>query len=696
MVQQNQEICYVGKNKAAFESIKKIIDNFKKNEFIFLFCEEKKEIDVLLKNKKNAIFIFEYDFIRHDEKELAIFFEGKKDVDAPCFLYSETESKDIKAFCNNNRFWDLILGDKPKEEAFKSLLIYIRTKKAFEEEKRKFLAFSEIASIGFFQIDLTGKYLFTNEKYRDITEIENENEHFFDHIYPEDVSLLRSKLNIIDVNDSSKRRAEFRFNTPHGQLKWFCAEFLPFIDKGRSVFLGALQDISAIKKAEIRLIYEATHDQLTDLPNRTLFLDRVDVAIKRMKRDNLHYAVMIIDLDHFKWINDSMGHHNGDVLLKIVSKKIKACLREIDTVARLGGDEFGVLLEGLSPTQQIQQATLVAIRILGALSEKTNVNQEELFSSASIGIVLGGTRYEEANNVIRDADTAMYRAKENGKSCYQFFDTGMHKEAYDTLTMVSELKKSVATMQDFVLFYQPIVRLDTRKLVGYEALIRWRHPKKGILPPSQFLQKVEELGLCEKIGSWVLQQAFSDFKQFSTQKTNDLYISINLSSPQIIDSRLPQEISYLLEEHEISAQQIQLEITENSLMKNPKMAEAVVFKLHDLGLRIAIDDFGSGYSSLSYLQRFPIDNIKIDKTFVQGLQNNRQNSEIVRMVVSLGKTMNASVTAEGIETLEELNELLEIECPYGQGYLFGKPHADISHFNHLLIDYPQVIKGIAV
>jgi EAL domain-containing protein (putative c-di-GMP-specific phosphodiesterase class I) len=240
--------------------------------------------------------------------------------------------------------------------------------------------------------------------------------------------------------------------------------------------------------------------------------------------------------------------------------------------------------------------------------------------------------------------------------------------------------------QEFVLFYQPIVDLVTSKLVGFEALIRWNHPKKGIISPNVFLPKIEELGLSEELGSWVLRQAMSDFRTFITDKNKDLYMSINLSSPQIVQNRLPEEIIGLLMEMDIPPHQIQLEITETSLMKNPQLAEKVMRRIQAEGCRIAIDDFGSGYSSLSYLQLFPITCIKIDRSFIHNLHTKHQNREIVRMVLALGQTIQASVTAEGIETQEEWDELIKLGCAYGQGYLFGKPNPDIEHFNHLLVD----------
>lgn len=425
--------------------------------------------------------------------------------------------------------------------------------------------------------------------------------------------------------------------------------------------------------SEKELSHVESHDRLTGIANRGVFIDHLNLAIQRVKRSHKPYAVMMFDLDRFKWINDSLGHAAGDELLQIISEKLKRAIRPSDTLARFGGDEFAVLMEELSPNQQVQQSSIIAMRFLELLSEPFVLRGQTVYTSASIGIVLGNTGYENADQVIRDADIAMYRAKDSGKGCYQYYDTGMHEEAVDNLKIASDLQLALNKDNELLMFYQPLVNMRSRAIIGYESLIRWQHPKRGLLMPSAFLKQAEESGMISRIGDYVLRHSLDEFSQFIKRNQNDAYISINLSAEQIINHRIIDDIMGQLYEHDLDPVHVQIEITENSIMKSPDLANRILTKLRDMGMKIAIDDFGSGYSSLSYLQKFPVTTIKIDKTFVTHIDEQKENIEIVRMITVLARAINAVVIAEGVESEADQNTLLDLGCTYAQGYYYGKP-----------------------
>ncbi|WP_346290234.1 EAL domain-containing protein [Sphaerothrix gracilis] len=438
--------------------------------------------------------------------------------------------------------------------------------------------------------------------------------------------------------------------------------------------LAIIRNITKRKTFEQRLRHEALHDHLTGLLNRQSFLERVDHVIKLSKRRKSYlFAVLFIDLDRFKMVNDSLGHLVGDQLLVAIAQKLTTCLRAGDTVARLGGDEFTVLLEDLS---SIQEANEIAERIIQALSAPTVIDQHEIFVSASVGIAFSEPSYDQADQLLRDADTAMYQAKARGRSRYEQFSQDMHKHMVGLLQLDNDLRRAIER-QEFQLYYQPIVALDKGSIVGFEALIRWQHPQQGLVLPDKFIKIAEETGLILPIGEWIIFEACRQLYEWQQvlPQAEALTMNVNLSSKQFNSPHLAKQIERALHQTCLKPERLKLEITEGVLMENTQLSKSTLFQLRDLGLQICIDDFGTGYSSLSYLHRFPINALKVDRSFIGVMDTNDENSGIVitQTITTLAHHLGVDVVAEGIETAKQLDLARTFRCQYGQGYFFSKP-----------------------
>jgi len=430
-------------------------------------------------------------------------------------------------------------------------------------------------------------------------------------------------------------------------------------------------NITDQKRAEKKLLHEAFHDSLTGLPNRNLFIDRLKQAIKASQRNyNDLFAVLYMDLDRFKTINDSLGHIIGDKLLIAISHKLKRCIRSIDTVARFGGDEFTILLTKIT---DISDAISVINRIHEVLSKHFNIDGHDIYTKASIGLTLSTTKYTNPEEILRDADIAMYRAKSQGKSRYELFDKEMHRIALKQMQMETDLRYGIKR-QEFFLLYQPIVSLENYKITGFESLLRWQHPKLGLIPPIEFIPLAEETGHIIQIGKWVIHQSCIQMQKMKKASNNEsLYISINLSVKQLAQSNLITQINKIIEETGIDTHNLTLEITESMLMENNQTINSLLLKLRDRKVNLSIDDFGTGYSSLSYLHSFPFQTLKIDRSFINLIKKNNERTEIVQAIINLAHNLHMKLIAEGIENVYQLNQLKSMGCEYAQGYLFSRP-----------------------
>ena len=434
-------------------------------------------------------------------------------------------------------------------------------------------------------------------------------------------------------------------------------------------YVGIFSDISVIKESQRRIEFLATHDELTSLPNRALFLDRIRQTVVRARREKeTRAAVFFVDLDNFKVINDSLGHHAGDDMLKEVAERLRECVRASDTVARFGGDEFALLLEGARAIE----AESTASRIADALGRPMTLAGQSIYVSASIGISLFPDDGEDAETLLKHADGAMYKAKDSGKCTHQFFTTDLKRSADERLQLENGLRQAFERDELFLL-YQPQVSLLDGSLIGVEALIRWRHPEYGLIPPVRFIPVAEKTGLIDAVGEWVADRACRQMAEWIGSGFDLPRVSINVSAEQFRRSNVPKSISRLLNAYHLAPERLVVELTETALMADPERAQSLLRRLKEMGVLVSIDDFGTGYSSLAHLRRYPIDELKIDRDFVDEVATSENDRAIAHTIVAMANTLNLTAIAEGIETREQCNALIELGCGMGQGYLFAAP-----------------------
>ena len=548
---------------------------------------------------------------------------------------------------------------------------------ALRESEERFRSAFDNATIGMGVVALDGRWLQVNRSLCEIVGYD-ERELLESEVqqvtHREDLVTLEEQIQRFTAGTISSHQTELRYCHKSGKEVWAHLGMSLVRDgEARPLHLiFQIQDITDRKRAEEQLLHDAFHDALTGLPNRALFMDHVKMAIQRSRRSNNRlFAALFLDLDRFKIINDSLGHMVGDQLLVGIAHRLEACLRPGDTVARLGGDEFTILLEDLASTED---AIDVARRVQEAVTQPFNIGGHEVFTTASIGIALSNTGYERAEDLLRDADTAMYRAKMSGKKRHVVFDKAMHDRAMELLQLETDLRRAI-TRKEFFVHYQPIVSLETGRVTSFEALVRWRHPERGLVMPGDFVPVAEETGLIIPLGQWVLNEACRQMREWQRNGFADesVTMSVNLSSRQFSQADLIEQISAGLRESGLKAASLKLEITESMVMENIDTAIDMLMQLRGLGVGLSIDDFGTGYSSLSYLHRFPIDTLKIDRSFVTQMTDNSENAEIVRTIVTLARSLDMAVVAEGVETADQLRQLGELGCDYGQGYLFSRP-----------------------
>lgn len=499
-------------------------------------------------------------------------------------------------------------------------------------------------------------------------------EEWLERIHPDDRAALLAQVEAHRKGTIPYLEHEYRLRHEDGRYRWVLVRGVALRDEDAYVYrmAGSVTDITERKATEERLLHGAFHDTLTGLANRALFMDRLGRLVERARRrsDEL-FALLFLDLDRFKVVNDRFGHLAGDLLLVNIARRLETCIRPDDTVARLGGDEFAILLADIG---HVRDATRVADRILHELERPFMVGDHEVSATVSIGIAVSTSGYERPDDILRDADIALYRAKALGRSCYKVFDTAIHRQAIARLELESDLRSALSN-EELRLLFQPILSLDSGKIVGFEALLRWDHPSQGLLTPKDFISIAEETGLIVPIGAWALREACSQLGRWRDQfpARRELRIHVNLSGRQFAHPGLIPEVRNAVAETAIDPAGLGIELTESVLMDEAETAVEICDKLAELGVTICIDNFGTGYSSLGYLHRFPTASLKVDRSFITRIGSQDDNLTLVRTAVALAHNLGMEIIAEGIETPEQLTHLRALGCKTGQGYLFAGP-----------------------
>ncbi len=464
--------------------------------------------------------------------------------------------------------------------------------------------------------------------------------------------------------------------------KAFISGALDYITKpvNWSVLKHRVRRMLHAAEVEHQIRHLAYLDTLTGLPNRLLFMDRLDQAISRSMRQSSIFALLFIDIDHFKVINDSMGHHAGDKLLTSVTARLQQSVRQSDTIARLGGDEFTVIVENIN---QPEDVVVVTKSILRMLSDPIMIDNREVFISASIGVSVYPDDGDDLGTLLKNAETAMYKAKEHGRNNLQFYRAEMSEAAMKRLELENNLRNAIEKEQ-LLVFYQPKFNLLTGECLGMEALVRWDHPDKGLVQPDEFIPLAEETGMILQLDDWVIRTACKQLNVWKTAGYDIGSLAINVSARQFKEHRLAGVIQKVLDETGVQGHELEIELTESTLVDNNENAREMLNELHEMGIKIALDDFGTGYASMSYLKDFPIDTVKIDRSFIWGIPNDKEDMAIVKAIVGLADALDLSLIAEGVETEQQIEFLNSIGCKFAQGYYWSKPISAIMYEQDIL------------
>ena len=548
---------------------------------------------------------------------------------------------------------------------------------ALRASEEHFRSAFDYAAVGMALVSTEGKWLSVNPSLCSLLHYSEEKLLSLDLqtvVHADEIGDTLSSMYKVAEGHGAVQASEWRFVTKEGKIVWTTVSLSRVVDSaGKTMhFILQAQDITERKKAEERLHVAAYYDPLTGLPNRTLFTEHLELAVKRTADHPNHLvAVLFLDLDRFKNITDSLGHAIGDKLLKSVAGRLSGAFRPSDSVARFGGDEFAVLLNGVGSSKEVIE---IGERIVKAIEQPYRLSGYEVVTSCSIGVTLSTVGYDRPEDFLRDADTAMYRAKEQGKGRLEVFDKYMHARAVSRLKLENDLRHAVER-GEFEVYYQPVLELETGRLSGFEALIRWNHPERGQVSPTEFITVAEDTDLIIPMGEWILREACRQVYEWQMvyQTPEPLTLSVNLSGKQFKQADLVERIKAILFQTRLAPECLRLEITESVVMDDAEAAIAMLRQLRSIGIQLSIDDFGTGYSSFSYLHRFPVNILKIDRSFVSRMSEDEESQGIVEMIITLASKLKMDVVAEGIETVEQLAALNAFRCKYGQGYYFARP-----------------------
>ena len=545
----------------------------------------------------------------------------------------------------------------------------------------------QVSNDGLWDWDLTTNKIVYSPRWKEMLgldgdEISDLPDEWLGRIHPEDRDRVDALIEAYLEGTTSNFEIEYRMRHFSDNYLWVLAKGLTIRStSGKATrFAGSQTDVTELKSHEEQMIHDALHDTLTSIPNRTLLLDRIRQSLVRRKRyPKTSFAVIFIDLDRFRLVNESLGHIHGDELLKLISERLKGSIPIGDTVARLGGDEFSVLIQDIVC---VKDAENIAKDIHDSFSKPFSLGDKEVFASASMGIAHSDNDYKMPEEILRDSELAMYRAKRDGKAQSIIFEKRFRQSTLSPIDLDTDLRRAL-DRDEMELHYQPIISMRDRRISGFEALLRWSHRSRGAISPNEFIPLAEETGLIYDLGQWVLRKACEQIAGWNKDKSKEeqLEISINLSGRQFSDPNLVVGIVENIEKSGFNAEFLKIEITESALMENAQRSVSMLNQLKDLNIKVCVDDFGTGYSSLSYLHTFPIDTLKIDRSFVHDMSRNFRNMEIIRTIIMLAHNLKLDVIAEGVETAEQYAQLSALGCQFAQGFFFSRPvnSSDAAH-----------------
>ncbi len=554
-----------------------------------------------------------------------------------------------------------------------------QNKEYLSQNQERYSLAMQASNDGLWDWDLKTNKILYSDRWKEMLgfnddEISDTADEWLSRVHPEDHDRLRASIDAYLEGTTSNFEIEYRIRHFSDNYLWMMAKGLAIrTSDGRATrFAGSQTDVSERKSNEEQMIHDALHDTLTSIPNRTLLLDRIRQSLVRRKRyPKTSFAIIFIDLDRFRLVNESLGHIHGDELLQLISARLKETIPIGDTVARLGGDEFSILLQDINSVRDVE---VIAKDIQNLFSKPFFLGEREVFASASMGIAHSDNDYKTPEEILRDAELAMYRAKREGKSQSIVFQPQFRQSSLSPIDLDTDLRRAL-DRDEMELHYQPIISMRDRTISGFEALLRWSHRSRGVISPNEFIPLAEETGLIYDLGQWVLGKACKQIAAWnkSKKKEDQLEISINLSSRQFSDPNLVEGIVENIEKSGFDAEFLKIEITESALMQNAQRSVSMLNQLKDLNIKVCVDDFGTGYSSLSYLHTFPIDTLKIDRSFVHDMSRNFRNMEIIRTIIMLAHNLKLDVIAEGVETGEQDAQLSALGCQFAQGFYFSRP-----------------------